>query len=466
MPLRPAITARLVGACALTAMLLATFALGARAAVRDLPDFERLVDANSSAVVSIRTHRAPAGPDHPPVPEFLQRHFRFPAPSPDRAPQAQGIGSGVIASADGYVLTNAHVVDGARDIVVQLHDRREFPARLVGADGHTDIAVLKIDGDNLPAATFGDSDDLRVGQWVLAIGAPFGLSQTATQGIVSAVSRSLPNDTYVPFIQTDVAVNPGNSGGPLFNLDGDVVGINSQIFSRTGGYMGLSFAIPINLAVAIADQLKTNGRIARGWLGISIQDLDHGLAQSFGLTTPHGALVSAVTPNSPAARAQLQAGDVILEFNGTRIESSANLPPLVASAGGDATVTMAIWRDGRARDIELVTGLLPDDDAVAATEVPESGRLGLVVSDLTAAERSARGLANGVRIDRVDPDKAGADAGLRADDVIVSFNHESIDNVAELAALSRGAEPGTTVPLLVQRDDLVRFLALTLPGTG
>lgn len=447
------------------ALVLLLAAAPAFSAPHGMPDFEQLVESQSRAVVNIRTERAadftPASERPAPgIPEFLRRFRDFQDPRARREP-AQGLGSGVIASPDGDVLTNAHVVDGATKIIVQLHDRREFEATLVGTDPETDIALLKIEATDLPAAKFGDSDGLKVGQWVLAIGAPFGLNQTATQGIVSAVSRSLPNDNYVPFIQTDVAVNPGNSGGPLFNLDGEVVGINSQIFSRTGGYMGLSFAIPINLATHIADELKAEGRITRGWLGISIQDLDQGLAESFGLASPKGALISAVTPDSPAAAAKLQAGDVIIAYNDHAITRSAALPPLVAASSARSSSVLKIWRDGKARDVTVEIGVLPGK-SVAVTQ-PASGPLGVVVSDLTPRDRASVGVDNGVHVDDVEPGKPAAEAGVRADDIIVAFNHQPVDNVAELVQLSQRATPGSTVPVLVQRDRQIRFLAMKVP---
>lgn len=447
------------------ALVILSAAAPAFAAPGHLPDFEQLVESQSRAVVNIRTERAAAitptsEQAAPGIPEFLRRFRDFQDPRGQREP-AEGLGSGVIASDDGYVLTNAHVIDGATKIVVQLHDRRELEATLVGSDPETDIALLKIAATDLPAAKFGDSDALKVGQWVLAIGAPFGLNQTATQGIVSAVSRSLPNDNYVPFIQTDVAVNPGNSGGPLFNLDGEVIGINSQIFSRTGGYMGLSFAIPINLAAHIADELKAEGRVTRGWLGISIQDLDQALADSFGLATPTGALISAVTPDSPAAAAKLRAGDVIIAYNDQPIARSAALPPLVAASSARSSSVLKIWRDGKARDVTVEIGLLPGK-SVAVTQ-PASGPLGVVVSDLTPRDRASVGVDNGVHVDDVEPGKPAADAGVRANDIIVAFNHQPVDNVAELVELSQSATPGSTVPVLVQRDREIRFLAMKVP---
>ncbi len=435
------------------------------AAPAQLPDFEQLVETQSSAVVSIQTRRAvsaqPTGSGQLP-PELLRRFHNFQDPrgrSPRPTPQGQG--SGVIASADGYIMTNAHVVDGATEIIVHLDDQRELPATLVGADKHTDIAILKVEASELPAAKFGNSDALRVGQWVLAIGAPFGLEQTATQGIVSAVSRSLPNDNYVPFIQTDVAVNPGNSGGPLFNLKGEVIGINSQIFSGTGGYMGLSFAVPINLASNIAEQLKTGKGIERGWLGISIQDMDQTLAESFGLDSPAGALVSAVTPDSPAARAKLQAGDVIVEFGGQPIARAAELPPVVASTAVNSNANIKILRAGKARTIKITVGLLETEKL--AVSAPQSGPFGVVVSDMTREDRTKMGVENGVRVDQVEPGKSAAAAGLQPQDIIVAFNHHPIDNVAELAKMSRESKPGSTVPILVQRRQQIQFLALKVP---
>jgi len=457
------------GATATVFLCLALLVSGpAFAALQQMPDFERLVQAQSPAVVNIQTRRdavATAQPFDAPdarMPEFLRRFRDFQGPQPHSpGPAPQGIGSGVITSPDGYILTNAHVVKDATEITVRLQDRRELTATLIGADPHSDIALLKVEATDLPAAKFGDSDSLRVGQWVLAIGAPFGLEQTATQGIVSAVSRSLPNDNYVPFIQTDVAVNPGNSGGPLFNLDGEVIGINSQIFSRTGGYMGLSFAVPINLASSIAEQLKTGKRIARGWLGIGIQDLDQALAESFGLDTPRGALIRSVTPNSPAARAALKAGDIIVEYDGHEIDRSATLPPFVAATRADSETTIRIIRDGESRTVKVNVGLLADDRVAIADTTP--GPLGVLVSDITRENRARIGIANGVRVDKVEPGMPAAVAGVRPNDIIVSFDHHAIDNAAELAEISRQTKPGSTIPLLVQRDRQIQFLALRVP---
>ncbi|MDA0821506.1 MAG: Do family serine endopeptidase [Proteobacteria bacterium] len=434
-----------------------------------LPDFETLVRNERDSVVNIQTRgqitatNSPYGGSPSDLSEFLRRFREFGAPGQPSSPAPQeGLGSGVIASSDGYILTNAHVVNEAAEIIVRLNDQRELPANLIGADAYSDIAVLKVNATGLRPAKFGDSDDLNVGQWVLAIGAPFGLEQTATQGIISAVSRSLPNDNYVPFIQTDVAVNPGNSGGPLFNLQGQVIGINSQIFSRTGGYMGLSFAIPINLATSISERLKVNGSVERGWLGIAIQDLNQALADSFGLDSPRGALISDVSPNSPAARAELKTGDVIVEFAGRAIERSGSLPPIVASTPANSETTMRIIRGRETKTVKITVGLL--ENAQLASAEQATGPLGIVVSDITRSDQEAIGVEHGVRVDRVESGKPAAEAGLQSEDIIVSFNHQPIDNVAELTDLSRSATPGSTVAVLVQRQQQVQFLALKIPA--
>ena len=441
---------------------------------KTLPDFENLVENYSPTVVNIQSRGAlqpTAANRNQQVPEFLQRFFQFDGPmQPGPAPRGQApnpgrsdsIGSGVIVSADGYILTNAHVVREAAEIVVRLHDRKEYVAELVGSDNHSDIAVLKVAADNLPHAKLGDSDAVKVGQWVLAIGAPFGLEQTATQGIVSAVSRSLPNDTYVPFIQTDVALNPGNSGGPLFNLAGEVIGINSQIFSRTGGYMGLSFAIPINLADSIATQLKTGGKIQRGWLGIGIQELDRDLAKSFKLEQPTGALIRNVEPNSPANAAKLQSGDVILSYNGKTVNRSSDLPPLVAATQIGDTVPVTILRNGKKQQLQITVGSLQaPGEPVAAT--PTTGPLGITVADLDDQQKRAKGVDTGVLVAEVTPGKPAALAGLNTNDIILSYNHNTVQSAEQLVSLTKQSEPGTVVPVLVQRNDSTRFLAIEFP---
>ena len=469
LPVRPVRTSLL--AYSLFLWLLAAASTTASAAIKSVPEFETLVAQQAAVVVNIDVvadaNMPVAGLPNPgqQLPEFFQHYFNFPPPGPGStpAPEQHAAGSGFIISEDGYILSNAHVVRSARDITVRLNDRREFQARLVGADPRTDIALLKIDAENLPVAKFGNSDALRVGQWVLAIGAPFGLDHTATQGIVSALGRDLPNEQYIPFIQTDVALNPGNSGGPLFNLNGEVVGINSQIFSRTGGYMGLSFAIPINLARNIADQLKDNGSIDRGWLGVIIQDLNQELAESFGLDKPRGALVARVTPNSPADRASMQSGDVILSFDGNPIDKASKLPSLVAATRIGTDVTIGILRNGHETSLNLTVAKL-EDPAQETVAQAQPGRLGFVASDLTTAERNDIGITKGgARIDLVAPGSPAARSGLRPTDVIISFNHENIDNSAELAELARKAKSGDSVPILVQRNHGAQFLALRIP---
>ncbi len=325
---------------ALTALLCCALAPG-MAMSRELPDFTALVRENGPVVVNISTkqsaHSAPTThdfsvpdlPEDSPLQDFFRHFFGDDGEMPDDALQSRSLGSGFIVSADGYVLTNSHVVDGADEIVVRTSDRREFVATLVGTDKRSDMALLKVEGEGLPVARIGSSKDLQVGEWVLAIGSPFGFEASATAGIVSAKGRSLPTENYVPFIQTDVAINPGNSGGPLFNLNGEVVGVNSQIYSRTGGFMGLSFAIPIDVAMDVVNQLKTKGKVSRGWLGVLIQDVTRELAETFGMKQPRGALVAQVLPNSPAAAADLRPGDVILSFNGREVPTSSALPPLV-----------------------------------------------------------------------------------------------------------------------------------------
>ncbi|MEC9341943.1 MAG: DegQ family serine endoprotease, partial [Pseudomonadota bacterium] len=376
---------------------------GAPAYAAKLPDFADLAEQQSAAVVNISTkqtvtRRAPAPFNMPQMPEGSPfedffRHFFGPDGQPEqRSFETQSLGSGFIVSADGYVLTNHHVVASADEIVVRLVDRREYLAELVGSDARSDIAVLKLEATDLPTVKIGSVDEVRVGEWVLAIGSPFGFDHSVTAGIVSATGRSLPKDSYVPFIQTDVAINPGNSGGPLFNMDGEVIGVNSQIYSRTGGFMGLSFAIPIDVAMEVVDQIKERGYVSRGWLGVLIQDVTRELAESFGMKQPRGALVAKVVPDSPADKAGIQVGDIILEFNDTEIVYSSDLPPLVGRSPVGTKSDVGILRSGKRRTVTVTIQELEE-------EVDESSRparersggseqmLGLVVSDLTEAQR-------------------------------------------------------------------------------
>lgn len=441
----------------------------------DLPDFSRLVEEQGDAVVKISVlaesglaqSSGNPGLDPEQIPEQFRRFFeqfpQNPAPGPRRG---AGFGSGFIVSEDGYVITNAHVVDDATEIRVTLQDRHEYQATLVGSDAASDIALLKLDSSDLPVVTIGNSDELRVGEWVLAIGSPFGFEHTATQGIVSALSRSLPDDTYVPFIQTDVAVNPGNSGGPLFNTKGEVVGVNSQIYSRSGGYQGLSFAIPINVAMSIADQLKEKGYATRGWLGVAIQNVDQALAESFGLEKPEGALIAQVTSNSPADNGGLQTGDIILGFNGKSVAYSSELPPLVGAVAPGRTVDVEILRAGKKQTVRVTIEPLDEGQKVSAIVPDEAvgeSRLGVELAEIPQAMREEMGVESGVVVAKILPNGSAAAAGIRQGDVILSLNREEIDNVDELEKLVEVAPAGVSIPVLIQRNTSPMFLALTLP---
>lgn len=441
-----------------------------------LPDFSRLVEEQADTVVKISVltreeQVASSGfprlsPDQ--IPEQFRRFFEQMPQNPDPAPrQGAGFGSGFIISEDGYVITNAHVVDNATEIKVGLNDRREYTATLVGSDPNSDIALLKLDAGDLPTVTIGDSEKLKVGEWVLAIGSPFGFEHTATQGIVSALARSLPDDTYVPFIQTDVAVNPGNSGGPLFNTEGEVVGVNSQIYSRSGGYQGLSFSIPINVAMSIAGQLKENGYATRGWLGVGIQNVDQALADSFGLDKPAGALVSQVSDESPADKAGLLSGDIILQFNGRPVDYSSALPPLVGAVTPGETVSMEVLRNGKMKTLEVTIEPLDEGRKVSKAASPDAvdeSRLGIEATSVPADQAEAMGISSGVVVAKVDPEGVAAKAGIREGDVILSLNRKPVESVKDLETLTRDAPAGETIPVLVQRERSPMFLALTLPS--
>jgi serine protease Do len=444
-----------IGAPAVLSQAHAAMAESAAPAARvgSLPGFSSIVEASGPAVVniSVTQKRAKAGstqgseisPDHP-MYEFFRR-FGMPMPE-GRAPSG-GQGSGFIVSKEGIILTNAHVVDGASDVTVRLTDRREFQAKVLGADPMTDVAVLKIDAEDLPVVAVGKPDALKVGAWVVAIGSPFGFENSVTAGIVSAKARSLPDGARVPFIQTDVAVNPGNSGGPLLDLNGDVVGINSQIYSRTGGYMGLSFAIPIDLAMKIKDELVTHGKVSHGRIGVSIQEVNQALAESFKLGSPRGALVSSVEPGSPADKAGLKTGDVILSMDGKPISRIGDLTARVAARKPGDQATLGLWRKGAERSLEITIGEMEVDKVATAGERGEHSKLGVVVRPLASAERKAAKVDGGLVVENVDG--AAARAGVQAGDIILSANGKPVNSVSGLNA--QVAKSDNNVALLVQR---------------
>jgi len=436
-----------------------------------LPAFTDLVKENGRAVVNISTTqnvkraRAPRMPDVPedsPLYDFF-KYFQRELPQDFNV---NSLGSGFVISPDGYILTCAHVIANASEIIVRLTDRREFEAKVVGMDERADVGLLKIEASDLPVLHLGDPSKLEVGEWVLAIGAPFGFENSATAGIVSAKGRSLPNESYVPFIQTDVAINPGNSGGPLFNLKGEVVGINAQIYSRTGGFMGLSFAVPIDLAMSVADQLRKDGHVKRGWLGVRIQNVTRELAQSFGMKRPSGALVSEITAGGPAARSDLKVGDVIVEFNGKHVDESSDLPPLVGLTPVGEAATLKVIRDGKAREIKVTIGELPEQKEQQARAGPEPAKgaelLGMTLRDLTKDERKELGIDTGVLVLEVEQGPARS-AGLRPGDVILQIDRKAVGSVSDARGALTGLEKGRSVPLLVRRDDGSLFLVLKVP---
>ena len=445
---------------------------------RALPDFTELVESNRTAVVNISTTqrrtapsnrpRLPKGfeipdlPDDSPFQEFFRRFF---GEGEMDEFDTQSLGSGFIISSDGYIISNNHVVRNADEVVVRLNDRREFKAAVVGTDERSDVAVLKIDAEGLPVVRLGTDYDLKVGEWVLAIGSPFGFDYSVTAGIVSAKGRSLPRENYVPFIQTDVAINPGNSGGPLFNLDGEVVGVNSQIFSRTGGFMGLSFAIPIDVAMNVADQLRTTGRVSRGWLGVLIQDVTLELAESFGMDKPQGALIARVLDGSPAERAGFEIGDILLSFAGHSIDRSSELPPVVGQSRVGEEVPVEILRNGESMTLTVIINELPEDDEIeiAAASPPagvEVQGLGLAVRDLSDEERASSGAPDhGVVVSEV-AEGPGKRAGIREGDLILMLSNEKVSNSDDFKRLAAELPAGKAVSVLVQRQGSPIFLAL------
>ena len=451
---------------------------------RNLPEFTELVEENADAVVNISTkvnkdetanspfaQGMPPGMDIPegtPFDDFFKRFFGQPGqPQP---PQANSLGSGFVLSEDGFILTNHHVIKDADEIVVRFSDRTELTAELLGSDERSDVALLKVDasGLDLKAVKLGHPEDLKVGEWVLAIGSPFGFDYSATAGIISALGRSLPSDSYVPFIQTDVAINPGNSGGPLFNLDGEVIGINSQIYSRTGGFMGVSFAIPMDVVMNVVNQIKSQGYVSRGWLGVVIQDVTRELAESFGLAKPRGALVSRVIADSPAAKAGFEAGDIILKFNGRNVDASSDLPPIVGSTEVGKTAPVEIMRKNKRQTLSVKVEELPEDEKIASgSNATPDGRfradnLAVEVVELTPQQRQETGVeAGGVMVMKIEAGPV-AQAGITLTDVIISLNNEQITDGKQFVEVAKNLPVGKSIPVLVQRGGSAQFLALKI----
>jgi serine protease Do len=449
----------------------APVAVAAPAATTKLPGFSWIVEKYGPAVVNVsvegKTTAAAAPTPMPEMPgmdpndpfyEFFKR-FQGGGPMPRGGMPTHGQGSGFIVSADGRILTNAHVVDGAQEVTVKLTDRREFKAKVLGVDRQTDVAVLKIEATNLPTVVMGNSADTKVGEWVLAIGSPFGFENSVTAGIVSAKARALPDESLVPFIQTDVAVNPGNSGGPLFNMKGEVIGINSQIFSQTGGYQGLSFAVPVEVASKVTDQLVAHGKVTRGRMGVTIQNVNQALAESFGLSKPMGALVSSVEKGSPAEKAGIEAGDVIVKFDGKEVADSAQLPARVAEMKPGATAKLEIIHKGSTKELNVMVGELKDGKvAVAGGTQQEPGRLGVAVRPLNADEQREAGVKEGLVVENATG--PAARAGIQPGDVILSVNGTSIRSVDQLRSLVSKA--GKHVAILVQREEARIFVPVDL----
>ncbi|MEO8418592.1 MAG: DegQ family serine endoprotease [Methylophilaceae bacterium] len=465
----------------LIAVSVICFSFAGTAFSRDLPDFTELAEKQGAAVVNISVTQVmhggganmgmpfPGMPDDEALGEFFRR-FGIPGvPGGQGAPEqdykSQSLGSGFILSSDGYVLTNAHVVDEANEVIVKLSDKREFKAKIIGADRRTDVALLKIAASGLPKVTVGDPGQLKVGEWVAAIGSPFGLENTITAGIVSAKGRALPQENFVPFIQTDVAINPGNSGGPLFNLKGEVVGINSQIYSRTGGYMGLSFAIPIDVAIEVSNQLKATGKVTRGWLGIGIQEMTKDLAESFGMKNTNGALVAGVEKGSPAEKGGLEAGDVIVKFDGKTVATSSDLPRAVGATKPGKAVPVEILRKGASRMLNITIGEMPvsKDEPVVSSKgpaKPETNRIGLVLRELTPQQKKQLNGKNGLLV--LEAQGPAAQAGIRRGDVVLGLNNSEVQNLEQFNKQITAVASGKIVALRVMRGDSTLYVPVTV----
>ncbi|MFA6902880.1 MAG: DegQ family serine endoprotease [Gallionellaceae bacterium] len=438
---------------------------------KDLPDFTALVEKQGAAVVNVSTSQTiQASQGVPPIPglpegdPLAELFRRFGSPMP-REQETHSLGSGFLISADGYILTNAHVVDAADKITVRLTDQREFKAKVIGADRRTDVALIKIEATGLPKVVQGDPAQLRVGEWVLAIGSPFGFDSSVTAGIVSGKGRSLQQENFVPFIQTDVAINPGNSGGPLFNMKGEVVGINSQIYSRSGGYMGLSFAIPIDVAMEVANQLRASGKVTRGRIGVVIQEVTRELADSFGLNKASGALISAVEKGGPADKAGIQASDVILKFDGKVVAMSKDLPRIVAATQPGSKVAVQLWRKGATKEVSLTVAEMPGDGRTArASKHDSSGeqiaRLGINVTELTGEQKSQLEIEGGLLIDEVRG--ANARGELQRGDIVLDLGNTPIMSVEQLNNLLKAIPKGRTVALRVRRGETISYIPIKL----
>tara|TARA_R110002072_G_scaffold184083_1_gene340374 strand:- start:8014 stop:9468 length:1455 start_codon:yes stop_codon:yes gene_type:complete len=456
-------------------VLLSVFLLNVNAIAADLPDFTDLVEEHSEAVVNISTisqaeSRVPFQfkGNMEQLPDIFKHFFGQPQTPRNDGPsepkqQAQSMGSGFIVSKDGTILTNNHVVEGADEIYVRFSDRRELKAKLIGSDKRSDLAVLKVEAEDLPVVKLGKSKDLKVGEWVFAIGSPFGFDYTVTAGIVSAKGRSLPNENYVPFIQTDVAINPGNSGGPLFNMDGEVVGINSQIYTRSGGFMGVSFAIPMDVAMEVVDQLSNQGYVSRGWLGVLIQEVNKDLAESFGLDKPYGALVAQVVEDSPAEKAGIQAGDIIIEFEGEEINLSSELPQLVGRTKIGETVKLKIVRNKTTKVIKLKIGELENEQAGTETAQPSEqakvNRLGIKVAALEKNTLENLNVKFGVKVLQVS-EGAASKAGIRQGDILTSLNNQTFTSVKGFEELVEGLPKKRAVPALIIRRGNPSFIVI------
>lgn len=455
-------------------LLLLTFSQLTSAKV-NLPDFTQLVEEAAPAVVNISTTQKVSRQGSrglpPEIPEIFRHFFGelpevFPSQPQPKQQERHSLGSGFIISADGYLLTNNHVIADADEILVRLSDKRELAAEVIGSDPASDLALLKINATNLPVAKLANNNNLKVGEWVLAIGSPFGFDHSVTAGIVSATGRSLPKETYVPFIQTDVAINPGNSGGPLFNLQGEVVGINSQIYTRSGGFMGLSFAIPTQVALEVVEQLKSQGKVSRGWLGVVIQDVDRDLAESFGLKQATGALVANLDPTGPAAKGGMQAGDIILKVNKHTIHTSSQLPQVVGRLKPQSTNSFTVLRAGKQLTLKIKLGERPSDELAAnapnSNPNKQQNPLGLTVEELTASQKQQLKSEEGLLVTSVNPEGPAALAGIMRGDLLLSLNNQAITSLSQFNQLVKSLPKNKKLPLRLMRKGNSRFVAIEI----